>query len=79
MTDSRKIDIDIEIYNGAESVYSTTYRFGGHENAQGTISPNDWFHFISSAKSNMKVIEEPNPMIKTQFVEVTASVGVQQS
>ncbi|XP_073819681.1 uncharacterized protein [Musca autumnalis] len=78
MTDSRKIEIDIELYNGAKSVYTTTYRLGGHEYAQGIISPKGWYHFIARVKSNIKVIEEYNRLINTQLLEATASVGMRK-
>ncbi|XP_073835995.1 uncharacterized protein [Musca autumnalis] len=60
MVKSRKIEIDIESYKGAESIYSTGYGLGGHERAEGTISPDDWNDFKDSAKRNMKVVEESN-------------------
>lgn len=60
MIEEGKIDIDIETYIGAVSVYSTGYGMGGHERAHGTISPSDWDDLKGSAKENMKLVEDSN-------------------
>lgn len=60
MISPRIIDIDIESYKGAVSLYSTGYGLGGHENANGVISPDSWVQLIQSAQDNRRVVEESN-------------------
>ncbi|KAM7355516.1 uncharacterized protein ACRADG_001543 [Cochliomyia hominivorax] len=56
----RSIDIQLESYDKAISVYSTSYGLGGHEFADGVVAAEDLNNLKKDFKNNKKVIEESN-------------------
>uniref|UniRef100_A0A1I8NP26 Uncharacterized protein n=1 Tax=Stomoxys calcitrans TaxID=35570 RepID=A0A1I8NP26_STOCA len=60
MVKPRKIDINLESYVGAVSVFSSGYGLGGHENAKGTVSPGAWNELKETAKQNKNTVDESN-------------------
>lgn len=56
----KHIDIQLETYEGAVSVYSVGYGLGGHENADGVVALKDLPELKESFKKNKKRIVDSN-------------------
>ncbi|XP_037815687.1 uncharacterized protein LOC119606313 [Lucilia sericata] len=58
MLKEKEIDVELETYKGAVSVYMTRYSMGGHESAKGVIAVEDLNNLKESAKSNREFVSE---------------------
>lgn len=56
MPKEKQINIAIESYQGAVSVYSTGYGFGGHESANGVVQVDELNDLKESAKRNRQKV-----------------------
>ncbi|XP_037815656.1 uncharacterized protein LOC119606281 [Lucilia sericata] len=59
MAKEKEIDIELESYKGAESVYMLGYGMGGNESAKGVVAVEDLSELKESAKINRKAVGNP--------------------
>ncbi|XP_023305905.2 uncharacterized protein LOC111687673 [Lucilia cuprina] len=59
MTKEKVIDIELESYVGAVSVYSTGYGMGGNESANGVLAVEDLNELKETVKKNRKAVGNP--------------------
>ncbi|XP_023305917.2 uncharacterized protein LOC111687680 [Lucilia cuprina] len=56
MPNEREIDVELESYVGALSIYMTGYGMGGHESAKGVVAVENLNDLKESAKSNRESV-----------------------